>query len=191
MLFFIILFQKKDDEANGANEKDTSGKGSANAVSTETGGKKNNAEGTTKSNQDSGGHDTSTETTADGGAEGDGDLDQDLESGMDDKLWADVDKDLGELLREVEPGNKSSDEDDDSRKEGGRYDRFRYSEKGNATVADPTSEGDTVKTVAEADETVTKSDAGKGTKEAINGKPPGEDKNETVNDDDAAATASN
>ncbi|XP_069677621.1 uncharacterized protein [Periplaneta americana] len=183
--------EKKDDEANGANEKDTSGKGSANAVSTETGGKKNNAEGTTKSNQDSGGHDTSTETTADGGAEGDGDLDQDLESGMDDKLWADVDKDLGELLREVEPGNKSSDEDDDSRKEGGRYDRFRYSEKGNATVADPTSEGDTVKTVAEADETVTKSDAGKGTKEAINGKPPGEDKNETVNDDDAAATASN
>lgn len=49
------------------------------------------------------------------------------ESGVDDKLWADVDKDLGELLREVEPtdGNKSSDEDEDSRAEGGRYDRFR------------------------------------------------------------------
>jgi len=40
-----------------------------------------------------------------------------------DKLWADVDKGLDELLREVAPGCKSSDEDEDS----GRYDRFRHS----------------------------------------------------------------
>ncbi|XP_034233217.1 uncharacterized protein LOC117640631 isoform X2 [Thrips palmi] len=44
---------------------------------------------------------------------------------LDDKIWADVDKGLDELLREVEPGNKSSDDDDES----GRYDRFRYSDK--------------------------------------------------------------
>ncbi|XP_063240918.1 uncharacterized protein LOC134541413 isoform X2 [Bacillus rossius redtenbacheri] len=57
--------------------------------------------------------------------------DPDAEAGMDDKLWADVDKDIGELLREVEPG-KSSDEEDDSRS---RYDRFRNSVKGGALVA--------------------------------------------------------
>jgi hypothetical protein len=137
------------------------------------------------------GHDTSTETTADGGAEGDGDLDQDLESGMDDKLWADVDKDLGELLREVEPGNKSSDEDDDSRAEGGRYDRFRYSEKGSTVTADPTSEGEANKAAAEVDEMVTNSDAGKGTKEVANAKSPGDDKKQAVNDDLTPAVASN
>ncbi|XP_067008470.2 uncharacterized protein [Anabrus simplex] len=54
-------------------------------------------------------------------------VDPDLET--DEKMWADVDKDLGDILREVEPGNKSSDEDDDGT-EGGRYDRFKYSEKG-------------------------------------------------------------
>ncbi|XP_018322535.1 zinc finger protein on ecdysone puffs isoform X2 [Agrilus planipennis] len=43
-----------------------------------------------------------------------------------DKLWADVDKDLGDILREAESGNKSSDEEDDVN---GRYDRFKYSEK--------------------------------------------------------------
>jgi hypothetical protein len=133
------------------------------------------------------GHDTS-ETTADGGAEGDGDLDQDLESGMDDKLWADVDKDLGELLREVvEPGNKSSDDDDESRAEGGRYDRFRYSEKGSTTTAEPSSEGDVNKAAAEAGGTVTKSDTGKGTKEVENAKSPAEDKKQAVNDAAAAA----
>nr|WPT26572.1 hypothetical protein [Gryllus pennsylvanicus] len=72
-------------------------------------------------------------------AEGGEELDQELEAGMDDKLWDDVDKDLGDLLREVEPGNKSSDEDEDSRAEGGRYDRFRYSEKGSTG---PHAEGD-------------------------------------------------
>lgn len=31
-----------------------------------------------------------------------------------DKLWADVDKDIGELLREVDPqGNEGSDDDED------------------------------------------------------------------------------
>lgn len=50
--------------------------------------------------------------------------------GMDEKMWSEVDKDIGDLLREVEPANKSSDEDDDSRAEdGGRYDRFKHSEK--------------------------------------------------------------
>lgn len=38
----------------------------------------------------------------------------DEEDAVDDKLWADVDKDLGDILREVEP-NKSSDDEDDSR----------------------------------------------------------------------------
>lgn len=134
------------------------------------------------------GRDTPMETTADAGGEGDGDLDQDLESGMDDKLWADVDKDLGELLREVEPGNKSSDEDDDSRAEGGRYDRFRYSEKGSTVNTDPSSEGDVSKAAAEADETVEKSDAGKDKQEVTNAKLPGEDKL-AVNDVPAAGAA--
>lgn len=35
-------------------------------------------------------------------------------SGSEDKLWADVDKDIGELLREVDPqGNEASDDDED------------------------------------------------------------------------------
>ena len=42
-----------------------------------------------------------------------------------DKLWEDVDKDLGDILREAEPGAKSSDDEDS------RYDRFRNSEKAN------------------------------------------------------------
>ena len=50
---------------------------------------------------------------------------------LDDKIWADVDKGLDELLREVEPGNKSSDDDDES----GRYDRFRYSDKKGGKVS--------------------------------------------------------
>lgn len=53
----------------------------------------------------------------------------------DDKLWADVDKDLGDLLREVDPtsGNKSSDDEEDS----GRYDKFRKSDK---KIVDKTTE---------------------------------------------------
>lgn len=47
----------------------------------------------------------------------------------DDKLWADVDKDLGDILAEAESGNKSSDEDEDSHVNGERYDRFKLSEK--------------------------------------------------------------
>lgn len=59
------------------------------------------------------------------------------------KLWADVDKDLGDLLREVGPREededeeeeeeeeqaaKSSEDDDESLGESGRYDRFGHSE---------------------------------------------------------------
>lgn len=47
----------------------------------------------------------------------------DDEDGGDDKMWADVDKDLGDILAEAESGNKSSDEDEDSRADGERYDR--------------------------------------------------------------------
>lgn len=47
----------------------------------------------------------------------------DDEDGGDDKLWADVDKDLGDILAEAESGNKSSDEDEDSHADGERYDR--------------------------------------------------------------------
>lgn len=173
-LFHVFVFQKKDDGASSSVEKETTGKASNDDAGTEASNKKTITDGTAKLSQE--GRDTSTETTADGGGEGDGDLDPDLESGMDDKLWADVDKDLGELLREVEPGNKSSDEDDDSRAEGGRYDRFRYSEKGSTVTADPSSEGDASKAAAEADETAEKSDAGKDTKEVKNAKSPGEDK---------------
>ncbi|KPI94841.1 hypothetical protein RR46_11845 [Papilio xuthus] len=47
-------------------------------------------------------------------------------AGSEDKLWADVDKDIGELLREVDPqGNEGSDDDEDL----GRYDKFRKSDK--------------------------------------------------------------
>ncbi|XP_045448175.1 zinc finger protein on ecdysone puffs [Melitaea cinxia] len=47
-------------------------------------------------------------------------------SGSEDKLWADVDKDIGELLREVDPqGNEASDDEEDL----GRYDKFRKSDK--------------------------------------------------------------
>lgn len=50
-----------------------------------------------------------------------GDEEEDDESA--DKMWEDVDKDLGDILQEVEPGTKSSDDEDS------RYDRFRNSEK--------------------------------------------------------------
>lgn len=181
LIGIYFVFQKKEDAAS-SQENDT-GKASADG-DTETSNKKSAAGA-----KDSAG-DASAENAGEATGEGDGDMDQDLESGMDDKLWADVDKDLGELLREVEPGNKSSDEDDDSRAEGGRYDRFRYSEKGNSTNADPSSEGDNVKTVAEADEGVPKTETPKAAKEAVNAKPAGDEKKQSVNDS-AAVTASN
>lgn len=65
--------------------------------------------------------------------------DVDMEAGMDDKVWSEVSKDIGELLREVEDGeegeetgNKSSDDEEDTRTTGRRYDRFKHSEKGKA-----------------------------------------------------------
>lgn len=52
-------------------------------------------------------------------------------SGSEDKLWADVDKDIGELLREVDPqGNEGSDDEEDL----GRYDKFRKSDKKTKTT---------------------------------------------------------
>lgn len=48
----------------------------------------------------------------------------DDEDAEDNKLWADVDKDLGDILAEAESGNKSSDEDDEPHASGERYDRW-------------------------------------------------------------------
>lgn len=53
-----------------------------------------------------------------------GKVSADDDDGGDDKLWADVDKDLGDILAEAESGNKSSDEDEDSHAGGERYDRY-------------------------------------------------------------------
>ncbi|CAD1473415.1 unnamed protein product, partial [Heterotrigona itama] len=49
--------------------------------------------------------------------------DDDYPGDSGDKLWDDVDKDLGDILRETEAGGKSSDDEDS------RYDRFRNSDK--------------------------------------------------------------
>lgn len=58
-------------------------------------------------------------------SESDVKLDDNLDK--DDKLWADVDKDLGDILAEAQSGNKSSDEDEeDSHVNGERYDRYVY-----------------------------------------------------------------
>ncbi|KAK9731761.1 hypothetical protein QE152_g13387 [Popillia japonica] len=52
------------------------------------------------------------------------------DDGGEEKLWADVDKDLGDILAEAGSGNKSSDEDEeDSAAAGERFDRFKLSEK--------------------------------------------------------------
>ncbi|KAL2717853.1 protein SHORT ROOT IN SALT MEDIUM 1-like isoform X1 [Vespula squamosa] len=55
--------------------------------------------------------------------QGDEDDDDDYHGDGGVKLWDDVDKDLGDILRETEPGTKSSDDEDS------RYDRFRNSDK--------------------------------------------------------------
>ncbi|XP_045493354.1 zinc finger protein on ecdysone puffs isoform X1 [Colias croceus] len=69
-------------------------------------------------------------------------------SGNEDKLWADVDKDIGELLREVDPqGNEASDDEEDL----GRYDKFRKSDK----TAKPGEEETKLKDEAAADEKTT------------------------------------
>ncbi|CAH0546536.1 unnamed protein product [Brassicogethes aeneus] len=52
------------------------------------------------------------------------------EEEVDDKIWEDVEKDIGDIIAEAESGNKSSDEDeDDTHLNGERYDRFKLSEK--------------------------------------------------------------
>ncbi|CAB3239954.1 unnamed protein product [Arctia plantaginis] len=67
-----------------------------------------------------------------------------ITSGSEDKLWADVDKDIGELLREVDPqGNEGSDDEEDL----GRYDKFRKSDKkakNGETEENPTEATDAV-----------------------------------------------
>ncbi|XP_067008566.2 zinc finger protein on ecdysone puffs isoform X2 [Anabrus simplex] len=150
--------EKKDGEVEKMDEDESiekDVKGELEEPSTDSPKKKKKEEGGSEASQGDSKVDVSSETV---GESRETDLDQDLEAGMDDKLWADVDKDLGELLREVEPGNKSSDEDDDSHAEGGRYDRFRYSEKG-SVGADPSSEGDGAKAVAEGEEQLGEADA--------------------------------
>lgn len=50
---------------------------------------------------------------------------QEEENNIEDKLWAhDVNKDLGDILAEAESGNKSSDEDEDLKSTGERYDKY-------------------------------------------------------------------
>ncbi|XP_012257120.2 zinc finger CCCH domain-containing protein 13 isoform X3 [Athalia rosae] len=56
-------------------------------------------------------------------AAGEEDDEDDYRGDSTDKIWDDVDKDLGDILQEVEPSAKSSDDEDS------RYDRFRNSEK--------------------------------------------------------------
>ncbi|KAJ2947846.1 hypothetical protein O0L34_g9635 [Tuta absoluta] len=69
-------------------------------------------------------------------------------SGSEDKLWADVDKDLGELLSEVDPqGHEGSDDEEDL----GRYDKFRKSDK-KSKAADG-EEGEEVNAADDAAET--------------------------------------
>lgn len=72
----------------------------------------------------------------------------------DDKMWEDVDKDLGELLREVGPSANNDDEDDeDSRLNSERYDRFRNSEKNNdAKEKKDIEEVEKISTIVETDE---------------------------------------
>lgn len=57
------------------------------------------------------------------GPKADEEEDDDYPADSSNKLWDDVDKDLGDILRETEAGGKSSDDEDS------RYDRFRNSDK--------------------------------------------------------------
>ncbi|XP_076271711.1 uncharacterized protein LOC143203446 isoform X1 [Rhynchophorus ferrugineus] len=66
-----------------------------------------------------------------------------------DKLWDSVDKDLGELLEEGD-GNKSDYDDDDSRVNGERYDRFR-SDEGKSGEEDKTETPDIDKGAVQAE----------------------------------------
>ncbi|CAG9862078.1 unnamed protein product [Phyllotreta striolata] len=66
---------------------------------------------------------------------------KDEEEAKDDKLWADVDKDLGDILAEAESGIKSSDEDEDSHVNGERYDRFKLSKNGDEKLMSADEEG--------------------------------------------------
>ncbi|XP_022918577.1 zinc finger protein on ecdysone puffs-like isoform X2 [Onthophagus taurus] len=73
----------------------------------------------------------------------------------DEKLWADVDKDLGIILAEAESGNKSSDEDEDDSFVGGRYDRFKTGEKNvdEKKLADDGKEDESMETEVKEEET--------------------------------------
>ncbi|XP_076640366.1 uncharacterized protein LOC143352003 isoform X4 [Colletes latitarsis] len=65
----------------------------------------------------------STKDSKNGIKVGEEEEDDDYPADSSDKLWDDVDKDLGDILRETEAGGKSSDDEDS------RYDRFRNSDK--------------------------------------------------------------
>nr|CAD7590309.1 unnamed protein product [Timema genevievae] len=117
--------------------------------------------------------DTSMDTGEDGG------VGDELETHIDDKMWAHVDKELGDLLCEVEPANKSSDEDEDGQTEGGRYDRFRYSEKG----AKKSPSGDAPKAVNGKKTDVASAVDGEEKEEKVTSSTKGE------NESDKAATA--
>lgn len=67
-----------------------------------------------------------------------------------DKLWDDVDKDLGDILRETEAGGKSSDDEDS------RYDRFRNSDKKLLPHAGKEKERDTEKSEIDEKESIKK-----------------------------------
>ncbi|XP_076665228.1 uncharacterized protein LOC143367370 isoform X2 [Andrena cerasifolii] len=67
-----------------------------------------------------------------------------------DKLWDDVDKDLGDILRETEAGGKSSDDEDS------RYDRFRNSDKKLLPHSGKEKERDTEKSEIEEKESIKK-----------------------------------
>ncbi|VVC87490.1 unnamed protein product [Leptidea sinapis] len=72
-------------------------------------------------------------------------------SGNEDKLWADVDKDIGELLREVDPqGNEAASDDEEDL---GRYDKFRKSDK--ASKPGEEEEGKTKEESVEGEKTST------------------------------------
>lgn len=55
---------------------------------------------------------------------------EEVEDIVDDKIWADVDRDLGDLLQQAGNENPNEDEDEDSTTTTERYDRFKNSGKG-------------------------------------------------------------
>ncbi|KAF4520415.1 hypothetical protein B566_EDAN003986 [Ephemera danica] len=128
------------EEADGAPSKDDSfNENEKEGADLEDGAEVHGSEGgeeVTENGKEEGGKDADDEQMAEGTAEDTG-VEKEEEV-AEEKLWADVDKDLGELLRDVDPEEEEEEEedpaikssdDDESVAESGRYDRFRYSEK--------------------------------------------------------------